>query len=380
MEIGGKDVTPLVNSFSGTYAASGGSSTMEIEVQRGSLSRVQGQMCRLFVGYGDPDSYVEYFTGKIEEPKSNPFSRTDTATVYGPYAEMGEPASMMEDVDYSGWTVEQVMLDLGERSNQNPRFLEVRGGRVEVIDQDIVAAETAPYEVASSITDAMNFVLSDRPKYRRLVMPRPRPGSTGRAKATYTPDDVQSEEDFTIEPLNAVLYAKVIVMRRADDGSYPVWREAAVANRGVLLKPPPNHVFWVTDYPGTNAQAGDKAAQEAMWLSRVAWSWHLQDIALNPDLLLYDSVYLEREAEGVHETYVALLEDDITFGGDNSGSLTMSVGGTAILIDSRPVEKTYKPKATTGIFRLSPPPEPEPILWSSSLKWDELGDLTWDEA
>lgn len=325
-----------VRSITGSYQREAGASQMALEADF-PFGRFEEEMVELRLGYGD--QLVEYFTGRLLNPDRNSVTGLAACTVQGPFALMQE--SFGREIDFTGESVAHFFVELGSLARQPGRFLEVEGGYDAYLeDEAAFARETELVEAARLVGEKMDFVLLDRPGYRRKVMPTPAPGARAKSITRYDEGDY-SPGAFAPKLSTSPKYARVNVFRRDDEGNYEVDEWFEVASRG-RVAPPAGRIYYVPDFPGDARQARNTARRKAQVLSRGNYTWELLDVWINPELLLYDTVEVVRSNfydydVPVLEVFSCLLDADISWE-ISPGRFHMSLSGeTAMLASVTPL-------------------------------------------
>ncbi len=279
-----------VRRISGSYAKESGSSTMTVEADF-PFGSFEEEMVSLRLGYGD--RMVEYFTGKLFSPDRHPTTGVATCEIKGPFSAMQE--SFDEEMDYTGDSAAEFFVDLGRRADQSGRLLVVRDGFDITLEEAAFVRETELLEAARTVTEKIDFVMLDRPGYQRLVMPTPAPGAGAKSQARYD-ESSYPPDAFKAVPQTQIRYSKVVAFRRQENEgsvSYPVLEEFPVAHRG-RVKPPKRRIFWIPEFPGTPRQARNTCQRKSQLLSKGLFAWSLNDVYINPELLLFDSITASR--------------------------------------------------------------------------------------
>lgn len=285
LTIGGETFTRQVRSLSGTFDAQGGGSGMSIEV-RDSLEGLEDARVELSVGYGDV--VRPYFIGYLQEPGDLAGGK---AAAYGPFKLMTDQ-SLGETVQYSNVSVADVLRDLEGRAGYGNGQVEVIGGTEDTVQGLYYTEDTKLSEVAKAVANPQRFVFYDRPAFRRRAMKIPRVGSGGTIKVSYSRAHYASD-GFTVTDSREGHYSKVVVLRRDSAGTDEVRAEVPVANRGRFTAPA-NRIFYVSDFPGTDAEAEQEAYYLAHRLSTGEFGFSLNNIWLNPELEPWDTITCER--------------------------------------------------------------------------------------
>lgn len=309
--VAGAPVTSSVDKVSGTYKREAGGSDMRFDAGL-PLEDLEDAPVSLRVGYGDET--VEYFSGRLQEPGDDPEAESGTAVVYGPFKLMASQ-HLNEEVRYQGVFLDHALMDLCSRAGYGRGQVEVRAGKSYRIEEVVFPEETTILEAADSLMKSAGFVGVDRPGYKRLFMPTPRPGATSRAGALYHGGNYPSGA-FKIGRGSAVRYARVVVFRRREDGSYAVYARAPVENRG-RYKPPRNRTYYVPEFLGSQEEAKQAAYDRARALASGLQPFELSGVALIPTLLLYDSIRVvaeeKRRSGKFRVTYDCQLDDELGF-------------------------------------------------------------------
>lgn len=291
-----------------------------------------GAPVRLDIGYGN--KLLNFFAGALEfTPEGEPLA-------YGPFKLMAEQR-LGEQVNYAGFYLEDALADLAHHpvhgAGLEQGAIEVRAGRSHLIGAVPVAGEpldaatifpleTTQLEVAEALCSSAGFIFTDRPNLRKLAMPTPRPGATGKATAVYTEDH---HGDFTPARTNARFYSEVIVFRRNEDGTYAAFARAKVNNFG-KRRPPKNRIYVIPEFAGDDAQAQRVAEETARILSSGEFVFEIPSLAADPSILMYDTVeawrtFYER-GERYRESYSCLVSEGVTLElGAEAQDMTLSV-------------------------------------------------------
>lgn len=285
LTIGGEDWTSEVNSISVDFDPNGGSG-MQLQVKE-SLVGLEDARVKLTLGYGSKT--LPYFIGSLQGPSE---LHRGVASAFGPVSLMTEQ-SLGEAVTYQGVSLSYFLSDLFIRAGYQNGLWEVMGGQSYTVEKLDFTEETRLAEAMKTATDPANFVVFDRPGYRRMAMPEPRPGATGKAKAHYTEANYPVD-GFQTKETREGHYASVVVFRRNSDGSYAVRQETEVPNRGgSSANPPKNRIFYVPEFPGTASEAAQEAYEIASRLAYGELDFELAGIWINPELEPWDSVSVE---------------------------------------------------------------------------------------
>lgn len=334
----------------GGYLASGGG---VLEIEGADLDGAEGERVEFDIGYGSASGsrLLNYFAGDIESVDEE----TGAATVYGPLKGMGEQR-LLRQANYGGWYLEDALTDLAYNRDFGtpipPGALEIRSGRSYLIGttpplgeaaQDAAAIfplETTRQEAMESLTGSAGFYLGERPGYRVLAMPTPRPGATAKAKAVYTEDDYPSEETggLKITGTRTSYYAGVLVFRRNEGGvGYGAWAYAPVENHA-RIKPPANKVYLIPEFPGGDAEAEQVAYDKARALVHGVKPGTLEGLAADPSVLMHDAieVYRTKEVrrERFRERYSCQIDTEHSVEA-TADSQDMALGFSALLLERK---------------------------------------------
>jgi hypothetical protein len=361
--VGGRDRSALALSASGSYSSDAGSS--EMTVQLGApLEGYADAPAVLEVGYGA--ERIPYFEGRLQEPDDDWDELTGTAKAYGPFKALASQ-QLGEQVTHRGIRLHQAYADLFARAGYPRGVYEVVGGN-QVVDEVVFPEETTILEAVTSYNESFGMVALDRPRYRKLVMPRPRLGATGKVKAVYGPQHYPPG-GFRVRRANATRYGRVVVFRRDENGLYPVRQEVPVENRGRGPQPPKNRVYYVPDFKGSQEQAAQEGYSLARMLSNGGQiGFELSGLSLDPNLLLYDQVAVEElREEPVPDApnrrrrwrvrYKCLIDEDLAFE-VAAESHDMDLSGTAIETGRDPVVErieVFAGAVSPGVVAAPPP-------------------------
>ncbi len=274
--IGGEDRSNKLISSTTTYTTDVGGSGFEFNYL-GDLEKHEDDPITFKVGYGD--NLVPYFVGKIVSAKDDDESGKATAQGFGPFRLMAE-SNIGTNESFQGQTINNIAFDLSNRCELTPKNMVVLNGRSYVLPaRELFTWDTKCLDVLNTVMEDADFVASDLPGGRRIVMPRPRPGVTKGFVASYDPD---SYMELAIDPLHTTTYHDVVVYRNGDNNE-PVVFASRVCND----KAPKNRDYVVSDFPGTQQEAEDKAfaLAEAMRAGEREFS---MTTFFNPELLLWE--------------------------------------------------------------------------------------------
>lgn len=330
---------------SGGYVANGGS---VIEIEGAELSGAEGERVLLDIGYGG--RLLNFWTGEIESVDDE----SGTATCHGPLKILGSQA-LLTQVNYGGYSIGHVLMDLAYNpsygSRMPPGSLEVRSGGAFVVGRtpalgeaedpgSIFPLETTRLEVAEAVTASAGFHLGERPGYRVLAMPTPRPegGSTaGKPKAVYT-EDHYPVGGLAIPGTRRNLFAGVLVFRRLEGGTgYGAYAYAPVENRG-RVKPPKNRVYLIPEFVGSDEEAGRVAYDTSRALAHGARPGTISGLGADPTILMHDTVDIHRRKEErgdrFEERYRCRVDSGV--GLDlSSETQDMELGFSALLVERK---------------------------------------------
>ena len=273
----------------------------------GDLRPFRRQKVALRCGYGD--ARIEWFSGYLGKPKYDRLTGRTSAEAYGVAGKMSR-ASFDKPVRYQGFTFEGFFGDLRERLMDPAVRIDVKNGQRIAMENTVFQGEVYFLEAAESVVGPAEYVLRERPGHTLEVLPRPRPGAIGAAKASYAKAQLPPNEPKMEEALDGPWY-KVVVQRRDQEGNEVVRAEAKIANRG-SVQPSPNEIYYVNDYQGSQAEAQSVVAPStAAALAQQPFTGTLSDVAANPELMMDDQVdFLLEEEEGgklYERTYAAMV-------------------------------------------------------------------------
>lgn len=292
LEIAGEDVTPYVHEVSGVYADRAAASGMQLVVSE-DLRELTDARVRWSIGYGD--ELTEYMSGYLQEPVPERYTKQYSATAFGPLEQWGTqalgglPGGRPGEVwDFSGQTLEQALMRLEISSGGSGNSLTVVRGSPKIDDARFVE-ETSHLEAGSTMTSSNEYVLTDRPGFRKLAMPRPEPGQADKIVAEYEPADLEAGA-FSVSRQTAILYQEVVAFRRDEDGAYEVREVAKVPNRGSRgRRIPKRRTKYLPDFVGSRKEALEAAQRKARELALGAFSFECK-VWANPEVLQYSTV------------------------------------------------------------------------------------------
>lgn len=337
----GKGISNSVESASVTYS-NDGSSEATVNTWR-SLNGYENAELKIDVGYGD--LLQNYFTGKIGTMTENSWGGPNEVTAWGPFKLMADQV-IGEQVSYKNMDIVTALMDLVKRAKYPRGKVEVQRGSPFTItgDNAVFVWETKLGEAASTLATSANYVFADLPGGRRLIRPRPRPGTVGVVRERYNEAHFPPE-GFTAAPSNRSFYSSVRVFRRNDQGGMEVDAKRPVGIES-KYRPPEGRVFVVSDFVGDQAAAEREATITARALSRGVYEVEVVGLAANPELVMYDTIQTRvteiREREGEREwwdvTYNWLLDQSIVLNISRLGNL-MTLNGTGLIADERLVRR-----------------------------------------
>lgn len=310
---------------------------------------------------------VPWFGGKLKRAPDR--GRGVQARALGPFSEMATQ-SFGEEVFYRGLFAESVLYDIARRASFPSGTVEVRGGRSRRVEELAFAEEVTLLEGAKAVMDSTGFVSSDMPgPYgKRLFMPRPRPGATGRVRRVFTEDDYPSD-GLRITERHDSSYDRVVVFRRAEDGSYAVRQEAPVRQSG-RFPAPKGRVYYIPEFAGDAKQAKQEAYDTARSLSAGMVEIELSGVWIDSemaDMAKYEQVEIQRVDErrdGLYrEVYHCRIDSGVAA---EVASWTMTMAGSAILVSGRKAGRAriVVDSLSAGVIRLPAPPRVAPPFTS----------------
>lgn len=304
MHIEGENWTHQLRSVNITYTTDVGGSGMQFSVF-GDLEGYDDALITLWLGYGK--WYTPYFQGRIQAPREEDERGISSAVAFGPFQTMGTQ-QLGTDETFIGKTLAWVVLEMARRASHAP-------GEVLVVNGDryyIPAGEQFPFDnlmgdVLTTLCDKANFTAFDVPGGRRVVMPKPRPGSNANYKTSYSDGDYIS---FRLEPAYDMTYAKVIVYRNGQDGKPEVYSERAIEYHEGRRKPPPNRWYVVSDFVGDGAAAEQETYDLGVALTGGEKKF-VMSCFFNPTLLLYDGFRAHKKTKNTMRSYSCSIDQSI---------------------------------------------------------------------
>lgn len=343
VRVEGKSFTEAVESATISYSSDGTSEAV-VNTYR-SLRGWENAEISIDIGYG---RYLEnYFTGRIGSMTENHWGGPNEVQCWGPFKLMADQI-LGTQVDYTGDEIQSALMDLVRRSKFRSGKVEVRQGRSFVLEaESVFPLETTLGSAASTLCGAANFVLTDLPGGRRLMMPKPRAGATGRVNVRYN-EGHYPREGFSAVPSNRSFYSKVQVFRRGETGNLEinVTKPVDVESR---FKPPQGRTYVIPEFSGSAAGAEKEATETARSLSRGVYDIGMSGIAANTEIAMYDTIQtrtteLREQADVLeywHTTYNWIVDQGISVTLSRSGN-TMDVSGTGILVDEKLVRRVNR--------------------------------------
>ncbi len=341
VRVAGRSISSSVESVDVTYSGDG-TSEATINTWR-SLNGFENAEISVDVGYGE--LLENYFTGKIGSMQEDSWGGPNEIQCWGPFKLMADQV-IGEQVNYKNMDIVDALMDLVRRAKYQKGKVEVMRGAAFPISGDnaVFVWETKLGEAANTLAGAANYVFADLPGGRRLIRPKPRPGTVGQVKERYNESHFPPG-GFTATPSNRSFYASVRVFRRNDNGTLEVDAKRPIGIQS-RFRPPVGRVFVVPDFVGTQQAAEREATITARALSRGVYDIELSGLAANPELAMYDTIQTrtteirERgdEREWWTVTYNWLIDGSITLNCSKSGNL-MTLTGAGVIADERLVRR-----------------------------------------
>lgn len=284
--------------------AKDGTSAAEFEV-RSDLRGLDDAAVKVEAGYGR--RLATYFDGYLFRPGYRRRTATTEAEAHGPFKSLSNQ-SFDKPARYVGSYLDSFFADLSRRAGRYAPRLTVLGGRDYQIQDAIFAGETTLLEGADSVAGPAGYVYCDRPGHQILVMPKPRPGAGSLGgRVHYTPHHYEPG-DFDPQPTGEGPYHKVAVFKRDASGKELLRVDALVANRGLLVPPPTNRIYWVTDFDGDAASALQVAHDTATALGDGIFAGRFS-VGANPELFQWDGFSCEVWEAGFATVYSCMVEE-----------------------------------------------------------------------
>lgn len=340
LTLGGRNIDDRLFDCTATFS-SDGTSDLSLSVDT-DLERHDGDKVILKLGYGS--NLFEYFGGWLEEPVNNHWGQPSTGDAYGPFKELGE-LFFDDDVTYAGQTLGQALVDMHSRARGVTSTFKIRGN-----PSYTLSGSDAGVSIGSSLSDGIGTVLemagwrsSDRPGFERLYSPIPRPSPSLEPTATYTEAHFPPDS-FHVMPNKK--YGSVGAFQRDDSGNFK-WTPPFV-----VVDPtyPRLRTYWLEDYQGDEASAWADVARLARMLKVGTFSWSLEGISANPELLLYDSIRVHttetrdtggRIKDRFEVIYDCLIDTSITVDVSRDGMPMTLAGDTAIRNSSKQIPRPF---------------------------------------
>lgn len=335
--VGGEQITEDLKSVRVTHQGDGGGSAAEFTLF-GDYSDYASAPVSLWLGYGDELNL--YFKGRFRRPSYKSTTGKSSGAAYGPYKLMAEQ-QLNTNETYQGRTLGYVIYDLANRCSYGP-------GEVEIINGDIYRVPAGKRfqfhnscgSVAADLLSEAEFVGADVVGGKRLFRPRPRPGANTSYDELWEPGDY-AREAFDADYEESRMYRRVEVSRTNERG-VPLFRESRDVDNRTLFIPRANEVYPITDFPGTQGEARNKAEEVAQ---------HLRDgeqpftfsMPMNPELELFRGFMLiteeqdKRKGATIRRTFSCTVDDQIVL--DYSpGAGSSEASGTCFEIDREEIK------------------------------------------
>lgn len=345
--ISGRNYSESLISATVTYTTDVGGSGLEFSAMT-DLEDFEDERMRLELGYGDKK--VPYFTGKLTNAKDGEKSGIATAQGFGPFRLMAEN-DIGRSETFTNRTLENVVMDLSRRAGHGGGEIEIRGGRsYRVPPGEQFLFDTKCLDVMNTLLEKAEFVASDLPGGKRLVMPKPKPGANTGFDALYTPDNYTA---LTVDPTHAVTYHSVVVYRMGENNTPVVYAE-----RDCVKTAPKGRRYIVSDFPGTQTEAEQKAYELAILLRAGERTFSMTTF-FNPDINLWDGFKAVRlkKKQGKWWRYVYNCQVDSSISMSYApGSNMMELQGSCYEIKSQraPVsDDPLSPAVSPGVVRLT---------------------------
>jgi hypothetical protein len=365
LRVGGVRMTSKLYTAEITYSPpEGGASEMSLTLDA-PLSGFQNAAVKAKLGYGE--DLIDWFAGRLQEPEDDHHGEGSSATAWGPSKLLSEQ-SFGEQTDYRGYDLGAAILDITRRAGMPAGSVELRGGGSFVLSGEsaIVPLESSFGETLDSFLQSANYVGTDVPggrTGRRLYMPRPRPGATGKYRAEFD-EGHYPPGGFTARRPRHGFYSAVVVFRKGEGGSTDPLRGGVYARVPVEVegrhKPPPGRIYYIPDFAGDQADAEREAVSTSRLLTRGLAECALEGLSPNPTLLPYDSVSvvtteLRDEGGRTKERYrvrYALILDGQLSASVSREVRSMSLGGKGLVIGERKLAKSfYVPGGSSYVVR-----------------------------
>jgi hypothetical protein len=351
--IGGEPWTDEVRDLEVEYGESAGGSRLTF-VSGYPLEHRRQQRVELYIGYGT-GPLSPLFMGQLKKPIPNPPDFTSEAVALGPFAQMAEQ-HFGAPTRYTGQTVGFAIRDIAIKAYTKPAKIRIEGGDNKTIEDAYFAEHATLLEGAQSICEGGGFVMTDLPDGTRLFRPRPRPGSQAKAKFVF---DESQYSTFSISSTTETDYRRVVVLRAGTElpsgkETYEVYAEALVPgtdNKGSLK----NRTLYVTDFPGTQAEAQGEARDLALRNGMGEVKFTMEGIALDPNIHRYDKITASRAVERRdgkwRETYELVADEGVAA---SIPEWTMSVSGVGIRTAEHKIapSRIDVPARSVGVIRL----------------------------
>lgn len=352
--IGGEDFTALSREITVSFSPEGGGSELTFE-PGASLRGLEDAPIGLYLGYG---SLVPYFAGKLKRiPQRGGDFFGRTAKALGPFSEMSGQF-FGETVRYSGISAARALQDVLRRASFPSGAIQIRGGGQRIEDL-LFYEEVSLQEGAKAVMDTASMVGGDvpGPYGSRLLIPRPRPAATGKAKARFTERDYP-QGGFTVTERHDAPHSRVVVFRRNENGTNAVREFALVPGfEGGKYRPPKNRIYYVPEFAGDAAEARQTAYDTARSLASGEVDFALEGVPIDETLTRYDSIQCERldeRKDGTYrEVYACQMDGPLKV---SVPGFSMDISGSALMLSETKVAapRIYLPGVSAGVIGMPP--------------------------
>lgn len=331
----GNETFASVDSGRVSYDASGASDlTFAVEDDEGFFRR-RGRnrrvdvWCRQKREGADPWHHV--FTGEIKHVDTDDYG-TATVEAFGPRNLLARRYFVRKRV-FVNTRLDAFVAEIMRRFNEKGARMDIRAGSRFLIEKQPFQPETTLLEALDQVVKSAMFVAADRPGYRLLVAPVPRPGiaRTKLGKPRRIGPRDYAPGAFSAPESSSGPYRHVIAFRRNQQGKevFRVSQEIRGAGGAGSARANANEVFWIPEFPGTIASASRQVAETAAVLSH---GYYEPKVTLNEftvPYFTYHAVHLvgmrttKRETKMIH--YAAVVK---------TSTLDLTTGRYALTFDA----------------------------------------------
>jgi hypothetical protein len=266
-----------------------------------------------------PGEWHHVFTGQVRFVNANENGLTEVEA-FG-IRNLLARKSFVNAKTYANIQLSAFLRDIAKQWKIRGGRMDVQGGaRYKILKQQF-QGEAKFLEAVDRINESARYIATDRPGFRLLVAPQPRPG-IGRTRLGQTVRI--GIKDYPPGGLDTPYrkdgpYSRVIAFQRDDTGK-EVFRVVSFV-RGIGREAESNEIFWIPDFPGDKDAARRQSELMARILSTGVHEPQLTGLPFREPIFTFDSARIaqqRRTREGIkhiiHEATVTSSTLDLTTG------------------------------------------------------------------